>query len=438
MGQLTEAEAAAWLFSFTDSEAKLPRTPQEFNLPRAEALLGQLGDPQRRYPSVVIAGTKGKGSTAAMTEAILRAAGLRVGLYTSPHLHTLRERVQVDREPIAPESVAEQVEQMRPAVARMNPSLGPLSTYEVTTALALRYFAAQQVDAAVLEVGLGGRYDAVNAVTPLVSAISSISYDHMEALGHTLDAIAYQKAGIIKPGVPVVTVPQEQSAAQTIARVAAEQAAPLFVAEPEGLRDTASGRLLPYPAPVQAATVGLRGQFQLENARLASGIARLLIEQGLPVTERAVAEGLASVRWPGRLETLRERPLIIADGAHNGDSAQRLMDALRQLFQYRRLILILAVSADKDLAAIAAALAPAAHTLFLTRTTHPRAASIEQLVAGVGPFAAGELRTANDVAEAITLALESAGPDDLICVTGSLFAVAAAREACGVASAEPW
>jgi dihydrofolate synthase / folylpolyglutamate synthase len=432
------SDALEWLFGFTNSEAKLPRTPQEFNLPRVEALLELLGNPHTRYPAVLIAGTKGKGSTAALSEAILRAVGLRVGLYTSPHFHTLRERVQIDRQLISAGAVVEQVEQIRADVARMPPALGALSTYEVTTALALRYFAAQQVDLALLEIGLGGRYDAVNLVTPLVSAISSISYDHTQTLGQTLGAIAYQKAGIIKPGVPVVTVPQAPEAAQVIAAVAHDQSAPLFIAEPEGLRDTISGALRPYPAPIQAETVGLRGDFQLTNARLASGIVCLLSDQGLPVPDDAFAKGLAAVAWPGRIETLRERPLIIADGAHNGDSARQLIGALHQLFTYQRLHLILAVSADKDLAAITAALVPAAHTIWLTQTRHPRAAPVEQLWAAAVPLASGELRTATDVAEALAEALAVAQADDLICVTGSLFAVAVAHEACGVAEAEGW
>jgi dihydrofolate synthase/folylpolyglutamate synthase len=427
-----------WLFSFANTEAKLPRFAHEFNLPRTEALLALLGDPQRRFPSVVIAGTKGKGSTAAMTEAILRAAGLRVGLYTSPHLHTLRERVQVDRELIGAEELAALVAEMRPLVAPMDPSLGPLSTYEVTTGLALRHFAARRVDVAVLEIGLGGRYDAVNAVTPVVSAISAISYDHVESLGGTLEAIAHQKAGIVKPGVPVVTVPQDPAAAAVVARVAGEQGAPLFVAEPEGLRDAASGLLRPHLAPVRAETVGLRGEFQLENARLACGVARLLLERGMPVTPEAARAGLAGVGWPGRLETLRERPLVVADGAHNGASAQRLAAALRQLFPRRRLHLVLAASADKDFAAIAEALAPAADTIYLTRTAHPRAAAVEQLRAAVAPLARGAVHSAADVAEALTRATAAAQPDDIICVTGSLFAAAAAREACGVAAPEPW
>ncbi|NTV62775.1 MAG: bifunctional folylpolyglutamate synthase/dihydrofolate synthase, partial [Oscillochloris sp.] len=358
MGRLREDQALEWLSGFINSEAKLPTTPQEFNLPRTAALLGLLGDPQHAYPAVVIAGTKGKGSTAAMTEAILRAAGLRVGLYTSPHLHTLRERIQIDRRLITPPALADHVAQLQPVVSALNPAFGPLSTYEVITALALHFFAAQQVDLAVLEIGLGGRDDAVNVVTPRVSAISAISYDHTQALGDTLAAIATHKAGIIKPGVPVVTVPQAPAAAQVIAARSADLAAPLLVATPEGLHDHTTGKLLDYPVAVQAATVSLRGEFQLENARLACGVAYVLAGQGLAIPPAAIARGLEGVAWPGRVETLRERPLIVADGAHNGHSAQQLMVTLRQLFHFRQFHLVLAASSDKDLAAIAAALVP--------------------------------------------------------------------------------
>jgi dihydrofolate synthase/folylpolyglutamate synthase len=436
VSELTGQDAVRWLHSFADTEKALPRTPAEFNLPRTRALLDLLGNPQRRYPSVVIAGTKGKGSTAAMVEAILRAGGLRTGLYTSPHLHTFRERIQVDRALIAPGMIAERVAEIQPLVARMAPGLGGLSIYEVETALALAHFATAQVGCAVLEIGLGGRDDAVNAVTPIISAISSISLDHTQILGPTLAAITEHKAGIIKPGVPIVTVPQAPEVATVLARVAAAQGAPLWVSGPNGLSQSLVGHIRPYPAAVRPDTVRLPGRVQIENAQLASGIALLLRDAGMQLADGAFTAGLASVRWPGRLETLRTQPRLIVDGAHNGDSARKLMLALRELHPSGRLIVILGTSADKDLAAIAEALAPHAETVIVTQSPHPRAASIPALLAAVRPFAHSEPLAASDVPTAVAEALHRARPDDLICATGSLFVVAAVREACGYAEGD--
>jgi dihydrofolate synthase/folylpolyglutamate synthase len=426
-----DQQAEAWLHGFTDSERALPQTPAEFNLPRTRALLALHGNPQTHYPSVIVAGTKGKGSTAAIVEAILRASGRRVGLYTSPHLHRFHERIQVNRHLITPSEVTAQVNALRPLVAQLDPALGALSIYEVQTVLALAHFAAAQIELAVLEIGLGGRYDAVNVVTPTVAAISSISLDHTQILGATVGEIAWHKAGIIRPGVPVVTVPQPPEAATVLAQVALAQNAPLWIANELELHQGTAGPSRPYPVSVHADMVGLPGLFQLENARLASGIVLVLEEMGLPTDAAAVATGLASVRWPGRLETLREHPRLIVDGAHNGDSAQKLMASLRVLVPYCRIILILATSADKDLSAIAAALVPHAQMVIVTQTPHPRAAAPSTLLAAVQPYACGETLITASVAEAVAAATAYANPDDLICATGSLFLVAAVRELYG-------
>jgi folylpolyglutamate synthase/dihydrofolate synthase len=222
----------------------------------------------------------------------------------------------------------------------------------------------------------GGLYDAVNAVTPMAAAIASISLDHMQTLGNTLGAIAFQKAGIIKPRVPAVTLPQHPEAEAVLVQVARPDCsiAPLFVATPDGLLDPAQDTLSPYPAPITPATVGLLGTVQLENARLASGIGLLLRQKGMTVPDAAFAAGLLTVLWPARLEVLQEKPFIVADGAHNGDSAQKLADALRQVFDFERLILVLGASTDKDSAAIAGGLVPVASTTVLTRSHHGRAA----------------------------------------------------------------
>ncbi|HEX9369530.1 MAG TPA: folylpolyglutamate synthase/dihydrofolate synthase family protein [Roseiflexaceae bacterium] len=431
-------EALDYLYSFPDSEARLPRTPAEFNLPQTAALLQVFGEPQRSLPGVVVAGTKGKGSTAALLEAIARAAGLRTGLWTSPHLHSYRERIQVDRRPIGQSELIRAIEAIPARLAAFDRRLhGEPTIFQLGFALALRYFADQAVDLAILEVGLGGRYDSANVVTPLLSLITSISYDHMAVLGNTLGEIAYEKAGILKPGVPAITIPQHSEAMAVIERVAAEVGSPLWVAGEAGVRGQGSGaRDVDYPAPgPRSLAPSLRGVFQRENARLAVGAALLLRDGGLPIDDSAIGAGLASARWPGRMELVAGRPPIVLDGAHNGDSAHKLVASLAQDFPGRRLVLVLGVSQGHSVEHILAELLPAAGALVLTRSRHPRAMSdLDGLAALAGPrLERAPLAIARDVPAALDRARELAGPDDLICVTGSLFVVAEAREALGIA-----
>jgi dihydrofolate synthase/folylpolyglutamate synthase len=443
---MTYQESLDYLYSFLDTERKLPRRPAELNLPRTVALLAALGEPQRAFPSVVIAGTKGKGSTAVLIEAIVRASGLRTGLWTSPHLHSYRERIQVDRRLITQAELIGAVEAIQPVVAAFEQGEhGAPTVFELGFAIALRFFAEQAVDLAVLEVGLGGRYDSANVVTPLLSVITSISYDHMHVLGDTLRQIAYEKAGIIKQGVPAITVAQQPEALAEIARVAAEVSAelsvvssPSSVATDDGLLTTDSFRWFDplefYHGPLETM---LQGLFQRENARLAVGAALLLRDAGLPIDDAAIATGLAGAQWPGRVELAPGEPPIILDGAHNGDSARKLVLSLREAFPGRRLVLVLGTSQDKDIARILAELAPAASALVLTRSSHPRAwVDLEELAARAEPLlrdARVPLVIAPEVPDALAQAQRLAGPGDLICVTGSLFVVAAAREALGLA-----
>jgi dihydrofolate synthase / folylpolyglutamate synthase len=445
MASLIYQAALDYLYAFLDTERKLPRRPAELNLPRTAALLAALG-PTRVAPSVVIAGTKGKGSTAALLEAIARAAGLRTGLWTSPHLHSYRERIQVDRRLITQEELVGEVEAIRPLVAGFDQGrYGAPTVFELGFAIALRYFAQRDVDLAILEVGLGGRYDSANVVTPLLSVITSISYDHMHVLGDTLGQIAYEKAGILKPGVPAITVAQPPEALQEIARVAAEVGAPLYIAA--GSQRSAVVEALatgdwrpatafdPFDRYRGPTAVALQGVFQRENARLAVGAALLLRDAGLPISNAAIAEGLASARWPGRLEIVPGDPPIVLDGAHNGDSAHKLVESLAEVFPGRRLVLVFGTSQDKDLARILAELMPAASVLVLTRSDHPRAwTDLEDLGARASALRPDvQMVIAPEVPHALEQARRLAGPADLICVTGSLFVVAAAREALGMA-----
>jgi dihydrofolate synthase / folylpolyglutamate synthase len=428
--------AIDYLYSFVNYESKMPPSPEHarFNLDRMRALLHALGDPHTRYPSVVIAGTKGKGSTCALLESILRAAGYTTGLYTSPHLHSFRERIQVRRRPITQDEFIGYVERLKPVVARLD---APPTFFELATALALLYFADQGVDIAVLEIGLGGRYDSVNIVTPRISAITPISLDHVAVLGNTIEAIAWNKAGIIKAGVPVVTAPQRPEAEAVIRREAEAQGAPLFLAAHESLTPllNTTHESFSYPVTIDSGRVSLGGAHQLDNARVAAAVALLLRADGFAISDAAIAEGLRTAQWPGRFEIIGHAPLIVVDGAMNEESALRLREALHTL-RYRRLILVLGTSADKDIAAIARVLVPPSSAVVLTRSYHPRAAPVELLAEHVRPLLrpGTPLIMTHDIPPALDEARRLAGPDDCICVTGSLFPVAAAREALGVAT----
>lgn len=404
-------------------------------LERTARLLEALGRPQDRLKIVHIAGTKGKGSVAATVAAIL-SVRYPTGLFTSPHLHTFRERIQVDGGLIAPAAFDRLVGEIRPLVARLDreaETLGRLTTFELGTALAILHFARAGVEWAVLEVGLGGRLDATNVVSPEVAVITSISYDHTEILGRTLAAIAGEKAGIIKPGVPVVCAPQEDEARAVIEARAEAVRAPLFLAGRDwswnGTRVdlTVRGPFETY----RGLQVSLLGPHQVENAAVAVAVVDLLrAQKRIDLAANDIRVGLRQVRWPGRVEVIRKNPTVIVDGAHNGESAEYLARTLREEFSFNRLFLVLGTSADKDIPAIVRALVPLADFAGVTRSNHPRAAAPERLAEEF--WRAGRpARTFPDVGTALDEFLGEAGPDDLICVTGSLYLVAEAREHLG-------
>ncbi|MCS6887305.1 bifunctional folylpolyglutamate synthase/dihydrofolate synthase [Chloroflexus sp.] len=434
----TYQAALDYIYSFIDPARQGSPDPNiaARGLARITALLADAGNPHQHLRAVVVAGTKGKGSTCAMIEAMARAAGLKVGLWTSPHLSSYRERIQIDREPISQQTLIELVNAVQPVVEGFDVAThGRPSTFDIGFVMAMRHFVAAQVDLAVVEVGLGGRFDAAATITPLVAVISSISFDHMAILGPTLRDIAYNKAGIIRAGQPAITVPQREEAAQVFAAEAQTVGAPLWLAAESAVEPwLASGSPLAYPAPPQPGK--LRGAFQCENARLAMGAAMLLRGQGIAIDDEAIRRGLAEAWWPGRFELIEGAPRILIDGAHNGDSAEKLWRAIEQELPHRRFILVLGTSRDKDIAAIAAALAPHAAQIIITRSSHPKAMDLDRIAAEVEPFTSAPMQIVPVVAEALAAARALAGPDDLICVTGSLFVAGAAREALGLAVAD--
>jgi dihydrofolate synthase/folylpolyglutamate synthase len=432
---LTYKDALDYIYSFTDYEKKSSYLygPEHFDLAREERLLAWLDNPHQRFKSIHIAGTKGKGSVAAMSESILRAAGYRTGLYTSPHLHTFRERIQVGGQLIPEEAVASLTERLQPLVSRIE----GITTFEIITALGFLYFVEQGVEVAVLEVGMGGRLDATNVVNPLVATITSLSYDHTHILGATLPLIAREKAGIIKHEALVVSAPQAPEAMAVIEEVCREKEAKLTVvgrdwtweAEEANLEEQRF-RVTSHESRIteHGFWIPLLGRHQLDNATIVVAAMEKLRQQGISVSEASVREGLRRVRWPGRLEILGRRPCVVVDCAHNADSAGKLKAALEELFTYRRLILIFGASSDKDIEGMMRELFPLAHQIIIAQAQHPRAADAGALRERCLAFER-EVVVSGSVAEALSLALKTAGPQDLICATGSVFVVAEAREA---------
>ncbi len=433
---MTYREAIEYLHSLTDYEKRrIERySPETLDLSRVERLLAMLGNPHRAYPSVHIAGTKGKGSTAAMVESVLRAAGYRTGLYTSPHLHTFRERIRVGGQLISREEVVALVEEVRPLVAEVP----GVTTFEAITAMAFTYFARRGVEVLVAEVGLGGRLDATNVLSPEVSVITSLSLDHTYLLGNTLPEIAREKAGIIKPGVPAVTAPQRPEALRVIEAVSREREAPLIEVGRDWIWEPG-----PFDLKGQAFTVRrvgkgedtlageywvpLLGRHQLENGTTAIAALQVLRERGFDLPRSAVEEGLRRVEWPGRLEILSTAPLVVVDCAHNPYSAHVLRSTLETWFPGRRWVLVFGASSDKDITGMLRALLPIADHLIVTRSEHPRATAPVEL-ADIAASVGGGAEIAVNTQRALQRAVDKLEADEGILVTGSIFLVAEARE----------
>jgi dihydrofolate synthase/folylpolyglutamate synthase len=424
--------ALDYLYSFVDYS--LTRgfrfTPEKFDLNRMVDFLALIGNPHQAYPVIHVAGTKGKGSTAAMIASALQAGGRKTGFYTSPHLQEYTERIQVNGTPVLPEVLADLVDEVKPFVARVE----RLTTFEITTALALLYFARQAADVAVVEVGLGGRLDATNVVHPLLSVITSLSMDHMNVLGDTLEKIAFEKAGIIKPGRPVVLAQQRDDARQVVRQVAQERGCSVI----EVGRDV-HFRPLSHDLNGQAfliwqgesdpvtLTIPLLGLHQVENAAAAWAALQTARAEGLHMDDEAIRLGFAQVEWPGRFELLRREPPLIVDSAHNRDSAQRLAQALDDYLPGRPVVLLFGVSEDKDVDGMFAELMPRVREVVATQSIHPRAMDAQKLVA----LAEAHGRPAQAVLPletAVEAALQAAGDSGVVVAAGSLFIAAAVRE----------
>jgi len=428
-------EALDYLYSFVDFSLQKTSTysPDRFKIERMHTLAEAMGDPHLSYPTIHVAGTKGKGSVCALCAAALHEAGYKVGLYTSPHLDDYVERIQINGQFITHAGLVEMIEMLKPYVA----AVPDLTTFEITTALAFLYFSMQQVDVAVIEVGLGGRLDATNIVQPVVSAITSISYDHTQLLGNTLAEIAGEKAGIIKPGIPVVSSSQVEEARLVIERIARERGTRLVEVGREICFQEVSHSLQGQTFKVwSSGTDGIApatlfipflGEHQLVNAATAYGILQIFSQRGLAFQPEAIQEGFANAFWPGRFEIIQVAPPVVLDCAHNRDSAMKLRLTLDEYFPGRPVVLVFGASEDKDIEGMLEELMPQVKELIAVRSFHPRAIEPARLV----EMAAGYGRQAHcieDISTALGKAMDLAGEDGLILVTGSIFVVAEARK----------
>lgn len=433
---MTYPEALQFLDSFINYErTNRYRYPEDLSLDRISQLLERLGNPHLKYPTLHVAGTKGKGSTCAFAASILQAQGISVGLYTSPHLFSFRERMKVNGAWVSEGALAKIVAEVKPKALAVT----GLTYFELVTACAFFYFAQASVEAAVIEVGLGGKWDATNVLTPTATAVTPVSLDHLPKLGNDLESIAREKAGIIKPGVPVVAAPQSPEAREVIAQRAVSLNAPLHWVEEEakislavvgigGSRFTLETPVASYPH----LRIPLLGRHQIVNAAVALRVAELFSATGgVPWDLSAVRQGLEKTQWPGRCQFVKGaegQADFLLDGAQNAASAQVLRLTVEELFPDKKITLIFGASIEKDLEGMAQVLGPLSGKLILTQAQNPRAEELQRLMDAFCLWHPDPW-VVRLVPDAIERAQLEGGAGDLIVVTGSLFVVAEALEA---------
>ena len=424
-------------------------------LERMEALLERLGSPHEKLRFVHIAGTNGKGSTAAMLASVIQAGGYRAGLYTSPYLMEFNNRIGINGADISPRKLVSLANRLRPVVEEIakNPELGQPTEFEVVTTLALCYYAMEEPDIVVMEVGLGGRLDATNIITPLVSVITNVSLDHTHVLGSTVEEIAAEKAGIIKEKVPVISAAEDYVVDKVIESVSAGEKAPLYkilaadnenvssinpVKAPKDKIFFYSNRKI-FPEGQMFSFKGisgeydniftpLRGSYQIKNAATALAASQILSRSGFILPEKRIKEGLKSVNWPGRMEVLNNKPLIVIDGAHNPAAINKLAQGIKEHFRYNKMILVMGIMEDKDCMEILKGIINDAGKLILTRPEMDRAADPHSLKASVEKFFSLPVIVEAKIKEAVKLAVKAAGEDDIILITGSFYTISEARE----------
>ncbi|MCK4456011.1 MAG: bifunctional folylpolyglutamate synthase/dihydrofolate synthase [Thermoplasmata archaeon] len=408
-------EALRWLF-------KLQRFGVKLGLDNVRELLGHLGNPHEKFKSIHVAGTNGKGSVCTFLSSALKEAGYKVGMYTSPHVLRYNERTQINGEEISDERVMEYIKKIRPIAERMGEesAVKHPTFFEFTTAIGFSYFADEDVDIAVVEVGMGGRLDATNLITSEVAVITHLALEHTEHLGKTLERIAKEKAGIIKPGVPVVSA-EENS---VIRRVCKERGCELTVVEEEcpyeRISFDTSGQKLWIGKPAQEFEIRLIGAYQLQNVATALAVLDILRKGEHDIPDEAIRRGFARAKWPARLEVVRQKPTVIIDSSHNPDGMEKLRVALLETTKNDHITFVVGMMSDKDVSPMLEAIAPVAGRIICTKPDYWRAMDPEEIEREARRLV-DDVEVAPSVHEAIERALSLSDDDDVICITGSIF-----------------
>lgn len=432
-------QALDYIYSFIDHSLtrNLRYSPEKFNLDRMKSFMEIIGNPQRDYKVIHVAGTKGKGSTCAILNSILTASGYNTGFYASPHMIDFRERIRIGNQMISKAELIDYVEKLKPYIKQVK----GLTTFEIVTGLAFKYFSDKGAEFAVVEVGMGGRLDATNVVSPLLSVITTISHDHMKILGKTLQKIAHEKAGIIKHNIPVVISRQKKSAKDEIIRIAKENQARVINAEDQFLLKRKSYSLNGQSFSIQASApkaemqyyskseffLPLMGDHQLDNVQTALSCVHELRENGYEISVESIQKGIKSIKWPGRFEVVSKEPLIIVDGAHNRDSFRKLKKTLDTYLNGKRKILIFGASEDKEVKLMLSIIRSSIDLLIVTKSRHPRALEsfvLEERAKDLGI----PCISAKTVEEGIDLAVENFTSNTAIIATGSIFIAGAVKE----------
>lgn len=427
---ITYSEAIDYIYDLTKYGIKL-------GLKNINYLLYLLGEPHKKLKIIHVAGTNGKGSTCSSISSILQSDGYKVGLYTSPHLVDFAERIKINHKPIDRKKVSELLERIKPYIEKVanTPSYNHPTFFEVITSMAFLYFFEEQVDFLVLEVGLGGRLDATNVCEPLISVITHIDYDHMDQLGNSLQEIAREKGGIIKPEGIVISSNQHEEAYNEIKKIAEEKNSLIY----------SIGREINYKivkSDIKGVIFDLKGIYheyknlhtpllgrhQADNSATAITAIEALKIRGINITEKAIRAGLEKVKWTGRLEIIQHKPILVLDGAHNPNGVKVVRDALKEIFSYHRLILVLAIFADKDYKKMIQIIVPNADLIIATKTENSRATSPRIIAKEAAKYIdQNKIIVTENIPQAINCALSNSKEDDLICITGSLYTVGEAK-----------
>ena len=399
-----------------------------FGLENISRLLQVLGDPHHDLQVIHVGGTNGKGSVCAMMASVLQEEGYRIGLYTSPHLITFTERIQINGTEISWDDVVRLTDLLRSKVEEEDIPRR-FTFFDFTTALAIYYFAYQKVDVSILEVGLGGRLDSTNVVRPLITVITNVERDHYQILGERIEDIAREKAGIVKQGIPLISGASQPEVINILEALCSKHEAPMRLKGRDFRGEQITGRTLDFHGCrwyLKGIQLGIGGSFQIENAAVALGALEALEERGYGVEKESIYRGLATVRWPGRLELVQKSPQILLDGAHNHAAARSLRKVLQEDFDYRHLYMIVGIMEDKEVSAILSELAPLANTLIASSPHNPRAMSAQQ-IAEIAQNYCNEVKVIADIWEGVDYVKKVAQKDDCVVVTGSLFTVGEAR-----------